>query len=85
MNGVKKYCQPLAFKTKSGMNIEVWFSQALKLYEQWGIKSGPIFHTVQGKQASVGDLDVQLRMLFKKSKWTITLSYLISKTLKAIA
>ena len=34
VNGVKKYFQPLSFKSKSGMNIGIWFSRALKLYEK---------------------------------------------------
>jgi len=66
VTGEKVFCQPLAHTTKGGMNIAKWFERAFKLYEEKGVRSGPLFRTSKGKRACIGDLDVKLRALLRE-------------------
>ena len=66
VHGEKVFCQPLAHTTKRGMNIAKWFERAFKLYDDKGMRSGPMFRTNKGKRACIGDLDVNFLALFRE-------------------
>ncbi len=60
--GEKLFFQPLAQKTRSGIEVKRWIARVLGLYEKAGTKTGPMFRTVTKKggikRASIGDMDL---------------------------
>ena len=59
--GIKFFCQPMPFQSKSGMGVKIWLERMLATYDRIEIKSGPVFRiTTKGKskRASSGDLDI---------------------------
>ena len=60
--GQKIFCQPLAVKSKSGIEILTWFARTLFIMERRGAIDGPMFRVTKksGKigRATVGDIDV---------------------------
>lgn len=69
--GEKLYFQPLAVRSKSGVEYKLWIQRVIALYQHHGIVSGPLFRTVNAKsgkarRASIGDLDVLLHDVLKR-------------------
>ena len=68
--GIKLFCQPLAMKSDSGVDIHSVFHKSLSILEKQGITNGPMFRT-KGRQAgtfkvaSVGDLDIMFHDVLK--------------------
>lgn len=61
-NGATKtFIQPLAIKSSSGVENELWLGRAIDQYNKMGVVSGPMFRTVSGKgvikRATVSDMD----------------------------
>ena len=60
--GEKSFCQPLAWKSKSGIEIGRWFHRALTCLEKVGIIFGPMFRVSSSqnrfRRASMGDVEV---------------------------
>jgi hypothetical protein len=69
--GEKLFCQPLAAKTKSGIDIRRWFHRYLMMLEKAGIKSGPMFRGKKGSRASTAELDILLHRILERvqKKW----------------
>jgi len=68
--GEKRYIQPLAVKSKSGIDYKKWIHRTLSVYNHLGIVDGPMFR-VMGKQgkmrrATIGDLDLLLHDVVKR-------------------
>jgi hypothetical protein len=55
--GQKLFCQPLVSKTKSGRNIELWFSRLLNIQGGEGVVKGPMFRAKNGKRMSIAEMD----------------------------
>ena len=69
--GIKLFCQPLAMKSNSGVDIASIFYRTLGVQEKLGITHGPLFRTkgkrdTHFKPASVGDLDMMFRDILKR-------------------
>jgi hypothetical protein len=66
--GEKLFCQPLAVKSKSGLEYRLWLHRLILTYDIMGIRAGPVFRTA-GKQvggirrAQMGDLDPMFHAL----------------------
>ena len=60
--GEKLFYQPLAQKTRSGIEVKLWVARVLGLYAKAGTKVGPMFRTVTKmgniKHALVGGMDL---------------------------
>eukprot|EP00536_Pseudo-nitzschia_multiseries_P017872 jgi/Psemu1/52967/gm1.52967_g len=57
--GLKLYMQPLECVTKRNIDICLWFSRALKAYEDEGTLTGPLFRNrSKNKRASVSEMDL---------------------------
>ena len=74
--GIKLFCQPLALKSNSGVDICGIFRRTLGVQERLGVTHGPLFRTkgkrdTHFKPASVGDLDIMFRDVLKRiqQKW----------------
>jgi hypothetical protein len=67
--GEKKYVQPLAIRSLSGLEYRLWMYRMLVEYERSGIKAGPVFRRTKKKatdavmRARVGDMDLLLHPL----------------------
>ena len=55
--GLKLFSQPLALETQGGQKIQLWFHQMMYVLEQYGITSGPMFVTAEGKVILIADMD----------------------------
>lgn len=70
MLGEKLYFQPLAVRSKSGLQYRLWLQRALALYERQGVSTGPLFRTVDKKgkvkRSSIGDLDTLLHDVLRR-------------------
>lgn len=69
--GEKLYFQPLAVRSKSGVEYKLWIQRVIALYQHHGIVLGPLFRTVNAKsgkagRALIGDLDVLLHDVLKR-------------------
>jgi hypothetical protein len=69
--GEKTYVQPLAVRSKSGVEYRLWLWRVLAIYEAKGVESGPMFRTVssktgKAKRATIVDLDVLLHDVMKR-------------------
>lgn len=69
--GDKVFCQPLAPKSKSGVDILLWFSRTLCLLEQQEVVAGPLFRAPVKKsdmtrKASIGDIDPLFHEILRK-------------------
>ena len=65
----KFYCQPMAFKSKSGIDLKIWSERVIISYKNLGIKSGPMFRNIVNgkvKRASCSDLDHDLHNILLK-------------------
>jgi hypothetical protein len=66
--GEKKYVQPLAIKSKSGLEYRLWMYRMIEEYAFAGILKGPVFRrerkrgSDQVEQARVGDINVILHL-----------------------
>jgi hypothetical protein len=49
--GELHHLMPLCLKTKSGLDVKVWFERMLSWYERRGISSGPVFRDNKGDKA----------------------------------
>ena len=64
--GEKKYVQPLAIRSESGLEYRLWMYRMLTEYAQVGVKAGPVFRRVKKKatdgvaRARVGDMNLLL-------------------------
>ena len=69
--GEKLFVQPLAPRTKSGVNILLWFKCGLGAMSASGIVDGPMFRTDKGKRATSGDFDMRFLPLLRRvqEKW----------------
>jgi hypothetical protein len=62
--GEKMYIQPLAIKSKSGLEYRLWIHRMIKEYERAGIVSGPVFRrpskraTDKVERARIGDVNL---------------------------
>ena len=68
--GEKVFCQPLCVKTKTGVEILLWFKRCIFATERRGISKGPLYRLrrTTGKiaRATVGDLDFLFVSLWKR-------------------
>ena len=59
--GDKVFCQPLAVKSHSGVEILKWFSRNIFVMERRGVIEGPMFRVIRKSgligRATVGDID----------------------------
>jgi hypothetical protein len=69
--GEKLFCQPLAAKSASGVDIRMWFHRCLSTLEKAGVKSGPMFRGRKGLRASTAELDILLHRILERAqkKW----------------
>lgn len=60
--GERLFFLPLACKSSSGVDIQLWVSRLLQAYQTLGVTSGPVFRVAkQGnkvKRSAMGDLDI---------------------------
>lgn len=61
-NGAAKtFIQPLAIRSGSMVEIQLWLGRAIEQYDKMGVVSGPMFRTVSSKgavkRATISDLD----------------------------
>jgi hypothetical protein len=54
------HLMPLVEKTKSGLEIKVWFDRMLSWYEARGIQSGPVFRDARGQKASSKEYEFEI-------------------------
>jgi hypothetical protein len=74
--GEKLFCQPMACKSASGIDIALWFHRTLEVMNTVGVTDGPLFR-VKGKtsgsfkKVSMGDLDPSFLGILKRvqSRW----------------
>lgn len=69
--GEKSFCQPLAIKEKSGLDVKAWFFRSILTMEHLGITGGPLFRTTGSrsegcKRASVGDVQPLFHGILKR-------------------
>jgi hypothetical protein len=69
--GEKLFCQPLAAKSASGVDIRRWFHRCLSTLEKAGVKSGPMFRERKGLRASMAELGILLHRILERvqKKW----------------
>ena len=64
--GLQMYIQPLAIRSKSGLEYRLWLHRMLTEYNSIGIVAGPVFRRAktraadQVERASVGDINLLL-------------------------
>ena len=70
--GEKMYFQPMAIRSRSGIQYKLWMQRMIEAYAQFGIASGPVFR-VTGKgpngkvrRANVGDLNPPFHDLLRR-------------------
>lgn len=68
--GEKLFCQPLAVKTNSGVDVKTWFYRTIWIMERLGTTAGPLFRVnsskADHKRASMGDLEPLFHAVLKK-------------------
>ena len=69
--GEKLYFQPLAVRSRSGLEYRLWIHRTIVIYNHFGVTKGPIFRTVSArtqkvKRATIGDLDLLLHDVLKR-------------------
>jgi len=70
--GEKLYFQPMAIRSKSGLEYKRWLERMIYSYKQFGVTTGPVFRVAGGKtgspvrRSSVGDLDPPFHDLLKR-------------------
>lgn len=70
--GEKLYFQPMAIRSRSGLEYKKWMERMIYSYNVFGIKTGPVFRVAGGKpgdpvrRSSVGDLDPPFHDLLKR-------------------
>lgn len=71
--GEKLFCQPLAIKSKSGLDIKGWFFRTIWVMEKSGVTNGPLFRVAalrgdKFKRASMGDLEPLFHKILNRVK-----------------
>jgi hypothetical protein len=69
--GERLYFQPLCERSASGIEVKLWMGRAVKVYEQLGVVSGPLYRVVtpttnKVKRATISDLDILFHDVLKR-------------------